>query len=99
MDEPLRNNYKCLRASFGEVPTYTFTMKVKDVVSIYYVAVRGIDQEEGAVQRVLNKRRISDIKEFILSGHTFFNSFILNWTDKNYLPEIDEDNISLPIIN
>lgn len=91
--------YKYLQASFGETPTYTFTMKVRDVVSIYYVAVRGLDKEEGAVQRVLNKRRISDIKEFILSGHTFFNSFILNWTDNNYEPNIQNEEIFLPILN
>lgn len=99
MTQPIRIRYKYLKASFGETPTYTFTMKVKDVVSIYYVAVRGVDHEEGAVQRVLNKRRISDIKEFILSGHTFFNSFILNWTDDNFQPEIDEEEISLPILS
>jgi DGQHR domain-containing protein len=92
--------YKYLRANFGDVPSYTFTMKVKDLVKIHYVAVRGVDNEQGAVQRVLNKRRISDIKEYILGGHTFFNSFILNWTDKNFSPEIIEDIfIKLPIID
>ncbi|GAB3229871.1 DGQHR domain-containing protein [Pseudaeromonas pectinilytica] len=99
MDEPIKISFKHLKASFGETPTYTFTMKVKDVVTIYYVAVRGVDKEEGAVQRVLNKRRISDIKEFILGGHTFFNSFILNWTDDNYKLAFDDDNIILPIVN
>jgi DGQHR domain-containing protein len=99
MAQPARVEYRFLKASFGDTPTYTFTMKVKDVVSIYYVAVRGIDKEEGAVQRVLNKRRISDIKDFILSGHTFFNSFILNWTDSNFQPELVDEKISLPILN
>tara|TARA_R110001599_G_scaffold239172_1_gene438766 strand:+ start:718 stop:1368 length:651 start_codon:yes stop_codon:yes gene_type:complete len=96
--EPLEiMKYKYLKASFGDTPTYTFTMKVRDVVSIYYVAVRGVDKEDGAVQRVLNKRRINDIKEFILGGHTFFNSFILNWTDKNFEPVVEDEIISLPI--
>lgn len=99
MPEVEINEYKCLNANFGETPTYTFTMKVKDVVSIYYVAVRGVDKEDGAVQRVLNKRRISDIKDFILAGHTFFNSFILNWTDKNFQPIIEAESIQLPIIS
>lgn len=93
------NNYKCLNASFGDTPTYTFTMKVKDVVEIYYVAVRGVDDEAGAVQRVLNKKRIYDIKEFILGGKTFFNSFILNWTDENYIPIITDGYIGIPILN
>ena len=97
MSQPEKIEYKFLQASFGDTPTYTFTMKVRDVVSIYYVAVRGIDKEEGAVQRVLSKRRISDIKDFILSGHTFFNSFILNWTEDNFQPDIQDGRIVLPI--
>ena len=99
MDEVTKKKYPYLEARFGETPTYTFTMKVKDLISIYYVAVRGIDKVDGAVQRVLNKRRISDIKEFILGGHTFFNSFILNWTDENYPPTFTNDLIELPIVN
>lgn len=91
--------YKVLEAHFGDIPAYTFTMKVRDVITIYYVAVRGVDSEEGAVQRVLNRRRISDIKEFILNGHTFFNSFIFNWTDKNYKPEMKDGDICIPIVN
>jgi DGQHR domain-containing protein len=99
MDESTVIKYRYLKASFGETPTHTFTMKVKDIVAIYYVAVRGVDKENGAVQRVLNKRRIGDIKEFILGGHTFFNSFILNWTDEKYIPVFDSEFVSLPIIN
>ena len=52
-------SYKCLSTEFGEIPAYTFSMKVKDLIPMYYVAVRGKDKEEGAVQRVLNSRRIS----------------------------------------
>ena len=36
-------------------------MQVKHLIAITYVAVRGKDNEEGAVQRPLNKKRISDI--------------------------------------
>lgn len=45
-------------------------MKVKDSLLIYYVAVREHDDVQGAVQRVLNKRRINSIKEFVLAGNT-----------------------------
>lgn len=69
----------------GEIDAYIFPMKIKDVLPIYYVAVRGRDNVEGAVQRVLNKRRISSIKNFVLEGNMFFNSFILNWVDKTIL--------------
>lgn len=92
-------HYNYLQTDFGDTPTYTFIMKVKDLVNIYYVAVRGVDNEEGAVQRALNTRRIKDIKQFILDGHTFFNSFILNWTDENYPPVINNQNISLHIVS
>ncbi|KAB2892299.1 MAG: DGQHR domain-containing protein [Desulfobulbaceae bacterium] len=99
MTDTQKVTYKCLKADFGDVPSYTFTMKVKDVVFIRYVAVRGVDDEDGAVQRVLNKRRIKDIKEYILKGNTFFNSFILNWTEGNYHPELSDNQINLPIIS
>ncbi|MBO1927197.1 DGQHR domain-containing protein [Thiomicrorhabdus sp. 6S2-11] len=99
MDGVTKKKFQYLEARFGDTPTFTFTMKVKDLMSIYYVAVRGIDKVDGAVQRVLNKRRISDIKEFILGGHTFFNSFILNWTDENYAPTFNDGLIELPIMN
>ncbi|MDM5176729.1 DGQHR domain-containing protein [Massilia sp. DJPM01] len=75
-----------LMTKFGDIPTYTFSMKVRDVVTISYVAVRGKDDEVGAVQRPLSIRRINDIKSYIMDGNTFFNSFILNWTDENYSP-------------
>ncbi|SUU53972.1 DGQHR domain-containing protein [Actinobacillus pleuropneumoniae] len=98
------NNVKTFRylaTDFGDIPTYTFVMTAKDLVHLHYVAVRGVDKEDGAVQRTLNTRRINDIKKFILEGHTFFNSFILNWTDKNFIPEINtkELTLSIPIIN
>jgi DGQHR domain-containing protein len=91
-------SFQCLQTQFGTIPAYTFTMKVKDILPMHYVAVRGVDREDGSVQRVLNKRRIADIKEYILDGNTFFNSFILNWTDKNYTPEISNNMITIPKI-
>lgn len=87
--------FKCLQTRFGDIPVYTFPMKVKDVVFLHYVAVRGQNDEEGAVQRVLNRRRIDSIKEFVLSGNMFFNTFILNWTDDNFKPNYASGNIKL----
>lgn len=60
-----------------------FEMKIGDLLPIYYVAVRGRDNIEGAVQRVLNRRRINSIKDFILDGNSFYNLFILNWVESN----------------
>lgn len=48
---------------------------------------------------VLNKRGINSIKDFILDKNMFFNTFILNWTDANYLLIVDDSSIKIPIVN
>lgn len=79
---------------------YTFSLKVKDLITISYVAVRGRDNEEGAVQRVLNKKRISSICQYVLDGNMFLNTFIVNWNDDNFIPEfIDEHTVKIPLAN
>lgn len=88
----------CLKTTFGEIPAFTFAMKAQDILHLHYVAVRGKDFEEGAVQRPLSTRRISGIKSYILDGNTFFNSFIINWTDTNFKPEYLNGKISIPLI-
>lgn len=87
-----------LNIKFGEIPAYTFAIKARDLITLHYVAVRGRDDEEGAVQRPLNVRRINEIKTYILEGNTFFNSFILNWTDVNYEPAFRDRRIEIPIV-
>ena len=62
---------KFFKTSFGDIPAYTFSMRISDLLHIHYVAVRGVDDEEGAVQRILNKRRIKSIKEYVLDGDMF----------------------------
>jgi len=89
---------ECLTTKFSDIAVYTFPMKVKDVVGIHYVAVRGRDREEAAVQRVLSKRRISSIRDFVLGGNMFFNTFILNWTNSQVEAKLDgEGRITIPI--
>ena len=99
MVNSVNNHYysPCLKTDFSGISVYTLPMKVKDVVFISYVAVRGVDAEEGAVQRILNKRRIGEINDFILRGNMFFNTFILNWTEQTVLPAYSDGNISIPI--
>ena len=77
------NIQEFVSVKLSDIDAYIFAMKIKDVLPIYYVAVRGRDNVEGAVQRVLNKRRITSIKNFVLEGNMFFNSFVLNWADSN----------------
>jgi DGQHR domain-containing protein len=96
--EIIRYQTPCFATKFGDVPAYTFSMKVRDLVDISYVAVRGVDDEEGAVQRVLSKARITKIRAYILDGNTFFNSFILNWTDKEYPVDVSSGKISIPLV-
>lgn len=61
--------------------------------------MRGKDEEEGAIQRVLNKSRIYSIRDFVLSGNMFFNTFILNWTHPKYKPKYQNGIFSIPIIS
>jgi len=89
---------KALESKFGDLSVYHTTVEVNDVISIAYAAIRGKDKEEGAVQRLLNKKRVTKIKDFILEGNTFFNTFILNWTNIDFKPSFDEGSITLPIV-
>ena len=88
-----------ITTKLGDINAYIFSMKVEDLLPIYYVAVRGRDDVEGAVQRVLNKRRINSIKEFVLEGNIFFNMFILNWVDNNFPIEINQNKLLIPQVS
>jgi DNA sulfur modification protein DndB len=49
------------------------------LTNISYAAIRGKSDEEGAVQRILNVKRIKGIKEFTLNGGDYPGAIILNW--------------------
>ena len=93
-----RHKTKALKSKFGTLTVFHLTMKVKDVIHISYVAVRGKNDEEGAVQRILNRQRILSIKSFVLDGNMFFNTFILNWTNVKVKPEFANGVITVPIV-
>lgn len=97
MTSKTMSDYKCLTTNFAGVQVFTYSMCVRDIITIAYVAARGISQEEGAVQRILSPRRVSDIKDFVLEGNSFFNTFILNWTDENFKPVYKDNEIKIPI--
>lgn len=60
--------------------TFVLTaLPVKLLTKISYASMRGIDSEEGAVQRVLNPRRISSIKSYTLDVGDYPTSIVLNW--------------------
>lgn len=52
------------------------------VTAISYAAIRNQMHEEGAVQRVLNPRRIASIRDFTLAGGDYPSAFVLNWVSK-----------------
>lgn len=78
-----------------DIDSYVFKVQVKEILPLYYVAVRGRDDEEGAVQRVLNTKRIDQIANYVLKGNMFLNTFILNWSNANCPLTIDK-NIIIP---
>lgn len=55
------------------------------LTNISYASVRGQSNEEGAVQRILNSRRITNIKNFTLEGGDYPGAIILNWINKDNL--------------
>ena len=85
-----------IKTKFSDIPTYTFALPIKDLLHIAYTAPRHLSSEEGAVQRILNKKRVGEITDFILAGNRFFSNFILNWTHEQKTPAITDDDIILP---
>jgi DGQHR domain-containing protein len=72
-------------------------IRARDLVQISYASVRNRDDEIGAVQRLLNPRRIDSIKDFTLKGGDYPNCIILNWVDDKHTLTIDKDTILVPI--
>lgn len=89
--------YRYVETKFAEHKIYTFAMRVGDLLPLQYVASRGVSTEQGAVQRILNKSRVDAICKFVLGGNSFVNTFILNWTDTQYVPKVKKETMVLPL--
>src|SRR4051794_33309535 len=76
-------------------PFYLVSLRASDVVLLSYVARRGEDEEEGAVQRLLNPTRIAGIRDFVLAGGVFPTSIVLNWVTDNGAPSISGGKLKL----
>ena len=64
------------------------------LTKIAYASIRGVDSEPGAVQRYLNTRRISNIREFTLGRGDYPNAVVLNWVNRREpLRTEDEDTL------
>jgi DNA sulfur modification protein DndB len=72
--------YSFIHVTQGAQPFSLTVMPASHVVAISYAAVRRRDEEEGAVQRLLNPTRIGAIKAFTLAGGAYPASIVLNWT-------------------
>lgn len=68
------------------------------LVETSYVSIRGVHDEEGAVQRYLNTRRISSIRDFTLEVGIFPNCLILNWMHPKQKLKIGDGKIQIPIV-
>jgi len=71
------------------------SLSAADIVRVSYVARRGVDEEQGAVQRLLNPVRITSIRDFVLAGGFFPTSIVLNWTDKATAPKVQSNQLLL----
>lgn len=74
------------RAAFIEVRQAKHTFMLTAIpaallTQISYASIRRQDNEEGAVQRILNTSRISGVKAFALQGGDFPTSIVLNWVN------------------
>jgi DGQHR domain-containing protein len=67
---------------------FVTALSAADIVRIAYVARRGVNEEEGAVQRLLNPARIAGIRDFVIAGGAFPVSIVLNWSDASSAPTI-----------
>lgn len=55
------------------------SMQAGVIGAISYAAQRGISNEPGAVQRILNPNRISSIKKFTIENGDYPGAIVLNW--------------------
>lgn len=78
---------------------YLVKLRAKTLVRISYAAVRGETEEEGAVQRVLNTRRIAKLKKYAIDVGEYPNSIVLNWVGD--MPHIDRSSgeITIPLFD
>lgn len=64
----------------GSREFFLTVLSARQLVGISYVAVRGQSDEEGAVQRIFNRERLSSLRKYALQGGSYPSSIVLNWT-------------------
>ncbi len=87
-----------VRVGQGDTSFFLTKLTPGVLTQITYASVRGQDEEEGAVQRILNTRRINSIADFALSVGHFPNSIVLNWINTAKKIAVKDGNLEIPII-
>lgn len=85
--------FNCMNVKLGDIDAVVCMMDVKTLIDVQYIARRGVDQEPGAVQRVLNPVRVNAIYEYVLKGNIFYTPFILNWTNDEVPLQFDNNQL------
>lgn len=93
----MEKSFPFIKITQREKIFYLTRLPASVVTEVSYASVRGRDEEKGAVQRVLNSRRISNIKEFALNGGNFPNSIVMNWMKDNINIDEKEQKLSFEI--
>lgn len=77
---------------------YLCRLSCETILKISYVAQRGVNDEQGAVQRILNKARISNIASYLINGGFFPTNIILNLIDDTKIT-INEEQKTLLLVD
>ncbi|MCG8276385.1 DGQHR domain-containing protein [Stenotrophomonas sp. NLF4-10] len=77
---PRQIRVPAIKVRQGDREFYLAALKARQLVSISYVAIRGVDDEEGAVQRIFNRDRLASLRKFALTEGSYPSTIVLNWT-------------------
>lgn len=87
----------CIRVKQKRHQFYLTSMPAKVLTAVSYAAVRRVDEEEGAIQRLLDQKRIADLKRFVLSGGDYPSAVVLNWVSTENPISIEGDKMSFAV--
>ena len=76
------NWHACIEVEQSKKRFFLTKLTAEKLVKISYASVRGHEEEEGAVQRILNPRRIASLKQFALERGIYPSSVVLNWVSE-----------------
>ncbi|MBK9080797.1 MAG: DGQHR domain-containing protein [Rhizobiales bacterium] len=74
------------------------TLPAWALVKMTYVSIRGVHDEEGAVQRYLNNKRIASIRDFTNEVGIFPTTLVLNWNNQAFKIERKSNILHVPVI-